>query len=123
MLQKQQISQLVVEVGDCNYIFFIRIIIDITFIVRQSQPNILTIVKFVVSLNLLLKQLIILHVPWGLGFEIYLRFLSLKESISEMDTDLRSLAWKKKRKKTELEFDKLCLDSLYSYLRKLIEIT
>ena len=116
MLQKQQISQLV-EVGDCDYIFFIRIIIDITFIVRQSQPKILTIVKFVVSLNLLLKQLIILHVPWGLGFEIYLRFLSLKESISEMDTDLRSLAWKKKRKKTELEFDKLCLDSLYSYLR------
>ena len=99
MLQTQQISQLV-EVGDCDYIFFIRIIIDITFIVRQSQPNILTIVKiiveFVLSLNLLLKQLIVLHVPWGLGFEIYLRFLSLKESISEMDTDLRSLAWKKK---------------------------
>ena len=102
MLQTQQISQLV-EVGDCDYIFFIRIIIDITFIVRQTQPNILTIVKniveYVISLNLLLKQLIIPHVPWGLGFEIYLRFLSLKESISEMDTDLRSLAWKKKGKK------------------------
>ena len=66
MLQTQQISQLV-EVRDCDYIFFIRIIIDITFVVRQSQPNILTIVKiiveFVLSLNLLLKQLIVLHVP------------------------------------------------------------